>query len=435
MSKLQKKANTQSKDFKKIKTVGEITEYELKSNGLRVLHQQIPDTGVITTNLTYLVGSRDEQPGETGVAHMLEHMLFKPTRHDIARKSDGAAMNFERNVGVHLNANTWKDRTTYYFSYGREHFDKAVEIEAERMRDVVLSDKAFQPERTNVLSEFDMYNGNPHFVLSENMVSTAFMSHPYKHETLGFREDIEAYTVEKLQKFYNHFYRPNNAIMMIVGDVTAAEALNTISKHFKKLEAEPGVKQRPVIVEPKQEGIRRVEVIRPGITNILGLGFKYPAFPEQGWFETNIILKLLTEGSESILQKKFVDTGLAASIENSYSFSKDMDLATIFITLTNKINHEKAELLAKKLISELDEASIKKRLQPIITQMITDEIFSRDSSLNIAAELTEYVAAGNWETYYETEDILKKISVKDIKARLALLFANENLTIGNYKSI
>lgn len=435
MSKPQKKVSTPSKDFKKLSTVDGVTEYVLKSNGLRVLHKFIPDTGVVTTNLTYLVGSRDEQPGETGIAHMLEHMLFKPTKQDIARKTDSGAMNFERNVGVVLNANTWKDRTTYYFSYAKEHFARAIQIEAERMRDVVLTDKVFQPERTNVLSEFDMYNGDPHFALSVDMTCSAFISHPYGHETIGFREDIEAYTIEKLQRFYNHFYRPNNAVMMVIGDVDTTEALKVVSAHFKDHKPEPGVNIRPIINEPKQEGTRRVEIVRPGITNILAIGFKHPAFPEQGWFETNVILKLLTEGSESILQKKFVDAGLASSLTCSYSFSKDVDLATIFITLTNKANHQKAEVLARKLINELSEEVIKKRLKSIITQLVTDEIFSRDSSLNIAAELTEYVAAGDWETYGKTEDILNQITVKGVKARMIELFADSNLTIGNYRSI
>jgi zinc protease len=435
MSKPQKKANTLSRDFKEVAKVGDITEYVLKSNGLRVLHKYIPDTGVVTTNLTYLVGARDEETGETGIAHMLEHMLFKPTKQDLVRKTDGGAMNFERNVGVLLNANTWKDRTTYYFSYAKEHFARAIQIEAERMRDVVLTDKVFLPERTNVLSEFDMYNGNPNFVMSVNMTGSAFMSHPYRHETIGYREDIEAYTVDKLQKFYNHFYRPNNAVMMVIGDIEVKEALSTVAAHFKALEPEPGVNTRKKVVEPKQEGIRRVEVVRPGITNILGIGFKYPAFPEQGWFETMIILRLLTDGSESPLQKNLVDKGLASAIDNSYAFSKDVDLATIFITLTKKITHEKAELMVRKLIGEIDETIIKKRLKSIVTQMLTEEIFSRDSSLNIASELTEYVAAGDWKAYAGTEAILKKITTKDIKKRLSELFVDSNLTIGNYKSI
>jgi len=161
----------------------------------------MPDTGVVTSNITYKAGSRDEANGETGIAHMLEHMLFKPTTQDLKKNIDSSAMQLERETGCIINANTWKDRTTYFFSYPVEHFSRALQVEAERMQDVVITDKEFLPERGNVLSEFDMYNGDPHFALNVQMVCAAFHSHPYGHETIGFREDIERYTPAKLQRF------------------------------------------------------------------------------------------------------------------------------------------------------------------------------------------------------------------------------------------
>lgn len=434
MSKNQKTPNILSNKFKHIRSVADISEYELKSNGLRILYKNIPGTGVVTTNLTYLVGSRDEQAGETGVAHMLEHMLFKPTKFDLKNRTDAGAMKFEREVGPILNANTWCDRTTYYFSYGKEHFERAIKLEAERMREVVLSDKEFLPERTNVLSEFDMYNGDPQFTLSLGMSSVAFLSHPYGHETIGFREDIEAYTTEKLQKFYNHFYRPNNAVLMVIGDIQLKEATEAISESFVSILPEPDVKIRPIIVEPKQEGKRSLNITRPGTTNILAIGFKHPGFPSIGWHETMIALKLISDNTDSVLQKKLVDAGLASKVSASIAPLKDTSLGTIFITLTEKTNHLKMEQLALKLIREVDFDYIKNNLKTIITKTVSDEIFSRDSSLDIAAELTEYVSAGDWTSYYETEKILKAITPKNIKSRIDLLFAENSLTIGNYIS-
>jgi zinc protease len=434
MSKKLKTQNTLSSKFKHIKTVGDISEYELKSNGLRILYKNIPGTGVVTTNLTYLVGSRDEQAGETGVAHMLEHMLFKPTKFDLKNKTDAGAMKFEREVGPVLNANTWCDRTTYYFSYGKEHFVRAIKLEAERMREVVLSDKEFLPERTNVLSEFDMYNGDPHFALSLAMSSVAFLSHPYGHETIGFREDIEAYTTVKLQKFYNHYYRPNNAVLMVIGDIELNEAAEAISEYFGGLLPEPGVKIRPDIIEPKQEGKRTLDIKRPGTTNILAIGFKHPGFPTAAWHETMIALKLISDNADSVLQKKLVDTGLASKVSANIAPLKDASLGTIFITLTEKSDHQKMEKMALKLIKEVDFEYIKNNLKTIITKTVSDEIFSRDSSLDIAAELTEYVSAGDWTAYFETEKILKSITAKDIKSRIEKLFDENSLTIGNYIS-
>ncbi|HMO82926.1 MAG TPA: pitrilysin family protein [Candidatus Paceibacterota bacterium] len=434
MSKTLKKANTLSKSFRLIKTVGDISEYQLKANGLRVLYKNIPDTGVVTTNITYLAGARDEQNGESGLAHMLEHMLFKPTISDLNIKADASAMRFEREVGVVLNANTWKDRTTYFFSYGKEHFKRAIEIEADRMRNVVLTNKEFLPERTNVLSEFDMYNGDPKFALSVALVSAAFFSHPYGHETIGFREDIESYTIEKLQLFYNHYYRPNNAVLMVIGDIPLELALSTIADSFAHLEPEVSVETRSHITEPKQEGIRRINIERPGTTNILAIAVKHPGFPAAGWYETMIALKFLTDDVCSTLQKKLVDTGLASSIEVSQEPTKDTNIATLYITLTNKTTHTKMEELVLKIIREIDLKHIAKELPGYITKSLASEAFNRDSSLQIAAELTEFTAAGKWEEYFSVKENLNRITPKDIKQRLKSLFAEDQLTIGIYKS-
>ncbi len=423
-----------NKKFKHVKTVKDIKEYELNSNGLRILYKHIPDTEVISTNITYLVGARDEGVGETGIAHMLEHMLFKPTKFDLERKIDSGAMNFEREVGCILNANTWKDRTTYYFSYGKEHFKRALTVEAERMMDVILTDKEFQPERTNVLSEFDMYNGDPKFALSVAMVSAAYFSHPYGHETIGFREDIEAYDTEKLQNFYSRYYRPNNATLMVVGDIDLETALKEIAKTFSHLKPEPKVNERLVIKEPKQEGVRRIEINRPGTTNILAIGAKHGGFPSKDWFETAVIFDLLTEGKNSLLQKSLVDTGLASEVSHSLEPTRDNNLGLIFVTLTKKIDHAEMEKQIKKIIAKISTADIKQQLKTIIARSVTSEIFHRDSSLDIVGELTEYVASGDWSAYFDTEKTLKSITTKDIKQRLLTMFADDNLTIGVYKS-
>ena len=423
------------KKFKLLKTIQDISEYELKTNGLRVLYKQVEGTGVITTNITYLVGARDEAVGETGIAHMLEHMLFKPTKQDKKNKHEASSMKFEREVGAILNANTWKDRTTYYFSYGKEHFTRVLKLEAERMRDVLLTDAEFQPERTNVLSEFDMYNGEPEFALSVAMVSTAYLSHPYGHETIGFREDIERYTVEKLQRFYNHFYRPNNATLMVVGDVDLKTALDKVAEAFGDLEPEPGVKIRPEVVEPKQEGVRRVEIVRPGNKNLLVFGLKHGGFPTEEWFESMIALKLLAGGSDGLLQKALVDTGLASSVSYAQEPTKDNNLAMLTITLSSKMNHQEMEKVVLALIAEIKVDWLKKHLKPVVTKSINSELFARDSSLDIVGELTEYVAAGNWSAYFETEATLRKITVKKIQNRLVKMFDPQSLTIGIYKSI
>jgi zinc protease len=434
MSKKKTLSATPSKHFIELSRSHDIVEYKLKDNGLRVLYKNIPDTGVVTTNITYLVGARDEASGETGIAHMLEHMLFKPTEFDKIKRQESAATLFDREVGPLMNANTWRDRTTYYFSYNSEHFERAVKIEAERMREVILSDKEFIPERTNVLSEFDMYNGDPHFALSVALYCTAFYSHPYGHETIGFREDIEAYTSAKLQKFYDHFYRPNNAVLMVIGDIDESVALETIYHEFNHIEAEPEVEKRPWIIEPKQEGIRRIDIKRPGTVSILAIAAKHEGFPSKAWFTTMFAIKVLAGNPNSVLNKKFVDTGLVSHIISSVEPTKDINLATLSFTLSPKTTHQKLEEQVLRAILSVTEADIKKQHKALIAKTLSDELFSRDSSVDIAAELTEYVSSGDWTAYNRTKSILEGITPKDIKNELSRLFDSNNLTIGTYSS-
>jgi len=414
-----------------VKEYKDIKEYRLQ-NCLTVLYKNIEGTGVVTTNITYKAGARNENIGETGIAHMLEHMLFKPTKQDLKKKIDSGAMQFERETGCILNANTWKDRTTYFFSYPKEHFTRALQIEAERMHDVVLSDKEFQPERGNVLSEFDMYFGDPHFALSVSMVSTAFVCHPYGHETIGYREDIEAYTTQKLQNFYEKFYDPSNATLMVVGDIEEKEALSEVARIFGSLKTNGSVSHKPGIKEPKQEGLRRIEIERQALSNVVGFGVKHEGFPSKEWFTTMLLFAILTDGPDSLLYKKLVDTGLSSKIDTVLEPTEEQNLGIIFVTLSKKATHEKIEKLVFEAIEALTEKNIAVQYKKIQQKILTEELVGRESSLKIAMELTEYVSAGAWERFFDTEAIIKEIKAKDIVAQAKVLFQKKHMTIGRF---
>lgn len=422
-----------SAKLRKIKQTHGVTEYVLTTNDLHVLYMERPLTGVVTSDIVYFVGSRDEARGETGLAHMFEHMLFKPTYFDIARKTDSGATCFERETGINFNANTWKDRTSYYFSYPKEHFDRALLVEAERMHGLVLTNKEFKPEQGNVLSEFDMHAGNEHFLLSVQMMAAAFESHPYGHETIGFREDIEDYTIEKLDAFYRKYYAPNNATLIIVGDVNEREMKRTVLKHFAKLEKSKTLQKRLVFREPIQEGNRTVTVQRPSTIQLYAVGLKHDAFPTKSWFEAMIIADMLTGGSDSILHKKLIDTGLASSAECMLEPSREANLAILFITLTQKCTHEKMSAILRKIIDAITVESMAPYLKKTLAKTLTSEQFTRENSLGFVSELVEYVSADAWEKFFESEKILSSITPMDIKTRLHKLFDESQLTIGNFK--
>jgi zinc protease len=307
-----------------------------------------------------------------------------------------------------------------------------LQIEAERMHDVVLSDAEFQPERGNVLSEFDMYFGDPQFALSVAMVATAFHCHPYGHETIGFREDIEQYTTETLQAFYDTFYDPSNATLMIIGDIKEKEALNEAARIFGGLKTRGVQKKQKTIGEPKQEGLRRVEIERDALSNVIGFGVKHEGFPSTEWFTTMLALAILTDGPDSILYKKLVDTGLSPKIETALEPTSEMNMAILFVTLSKKATHEKIEKIVFDAVSELTPQNITLAYKKIQQKILTDELIGRESSLKIAMELTEYVSADAWEKFFETESIIKGITPKDIVAKLQTLFDKKTMTIGRF---
>lgn len=433
MSKKQKTTLSASKNtgYTFIKEYKTIRCFTLE-NGLTVLYMERKDTGVITTNITYKVGARDERVGETGIAHMLEHMLFKPTADDIKRKVNSGAMQFERETGCVLNANTWKDRTTYFFSYPKQYFERALQTEAERMHGVVISDKEFLPERNNVLSEFDMYFGDPHFALSVDMLCSAFYSHPYGHETIGFREDIEGYTLQMLKDFYNRFYDPSNATLTIIGDIEETEALNATVNAFGHLSTNGGVIRNIEAIEPKQEGLRRVSIERDSKTNIVAFGIRHAGFPKKDWVVTQLLASILTEGPESILYTKLIDTGLATKIEMSIEPTRDRNLSVLYVTLTKKATHSQIESLVFDTIKNITAKDIASLYKKVQQHIITSEIFGRGSSLAITRELTEYVSADSWEDYFNTESILKSITTQDIVTAAHTLFLKKNMVIGHF---
>jgi zinc protease len=410
-----------------------ISEFVLKTNGLRVLHHERKGTGVVTTNITYFVGSRDESRGETGSAHMLEHMLFKPTIHDMKRGDDqGESMRFETETGCIINANTWKDRTTYYYSYPKSYTERAIKIESERMNGVVLTDESLAPERNNVLSEYDMYNGDPYFALSVAMAGAAIHSHTYGHETIGHREDIESYNASILDNFYKRYYRPDNAILMIVGDIDEKTALTLVKKYFTTTPKPHDLIPRLNLNEPKQEGLRRTSVERPSEMNIVSLGIKHPGFPSNDWYTVSCLFDVLTTGPESVLHRALVDTGLASSVEGSLEPTKEENLGSITITLAKDVTHANIEEKVLSIIRELNTKTITPLLKNIKARMLTDELFARDNSLRIVAELTEYASAGDWTYFNKTPDIINSITPVMVQKAAGDYFKSKNMTIGYF---
>ena len=410
----------------------DFAEYQLKQNGLRVIHCELPGTGVVTSNLTYHVGSRDEARGKTGLAHMLEHMLFKPTAADRAARLTAGADRFESETGCLLNANTSRDRTTYYFSYPQEHLDRALAVEADRMQGVVITDENFAPERNNVLSEFDMYFSEPQFVLALRMSGVTFHSHPYGHEVIGFRDDIERYTAADLRDFYTTYYRPDNATLTIIGDVPRRTALLAVKRHFRDLPRSSEAIPRVHITEAPPEGQRTVTIRRPSTQNLLAVGIRHAGFPNAAWYRALVGLTVFADGPESVLEHALVDTGYASGIELMLEPSTDENLAIIFITLAPGVTHETVLARIEQERAALTTGAIKARVRKTVARLLTEDAITRVSSLACASELTEYIAAGSWSSFLDAPALLTAITPRAVVRDLTTGLESKRLTVGYF---
>ena len=223
--------NSKNKNFDFIKTSGDIDEFILSKNGLRVLLLEDHSAPVTTLMVTYHVGSRNEAIGYTGSTHLLEHLMFKGSKN--YNKEKGTAIWTElQSIGAQINATTWNDRTNYFEVVPSEHLEKAIAIESDRMRYAFLKDEDRQPEMTVVRNEFERGENSPFDVLDKNIWATAYQAHPYHHSTIGWKSDIENVSTERLKEFYNTYYWPNNATVTIIGDIDKNNSLNLVNEYF-----------------------------------------------------------------------------------------------------------------------------------------------------------------------------------------------------------
>ncbi len=398
------------KPFKIIARRDNVTEYELIANGLRVILVPILGSETVTTNLVYHVGSQHEAQGQSGLAHMLEHMLFKPTR------TEGLAWKKLENVGAVLNASTWLDRTNYYFHLPKIYLDQMLAVEADRMRNVQLDDAEFKPEQANVLSEYEMYNSQPEIALDWNLVATAFQAHGYKHDTIGWRGDIEAFTTLSLADFYNRHYWPDQATLIIAGGFNQRTTLTSIFKHFGLIPRSSSGRPMPAVVEPVQEGIRRLTLERETPLRLFVCAFKAPSFSHSDWTTLNLALNHLTLGETSVLYERLVSKKLATSVEAHLFPTLDPYLATISISTTEKASYDTIERIVMEAVRELRDTPLATRTLNVLKMYdYTHELVGRDGDLAVASQLGEYVASGNWQRYFDRLIEINAVTPKAVK--------------------
>ena len=411
--------------FVHVKTVGNIDEYTLKSNGLQVLLLPEHSSPTLTFMVTYRVGSRNEVTGTTGATHILEHLMFKGTAQRNRAKGNNVDQLLER-TGARYNATTWLDRTNYYATMGSEHLASVVAMEADRMRNLRLLDSDRQPEMTVVRNEYERGENSPFMALYKEIYHTAFVAHPYHHSTIGHRSDIEKVKIEQLRAFYDTFYWPNNATVTIVGDFQPKDALALVKKSFGVYPKSPKPIPALYTEEPPQDGPRRLVVKRPGELGVVAIAHKITQATHPDYAAIALLSAILADGKNSRLYQAITDKNMSTGVSADVGYNADPSLHLLFLPLAPGIRHEDVEKVAWQEIERLKKDGVSaQELQAAVAKTLADAAFERDGSFAVAGRLNESIAVGDWSLYYRLEEATRKVTLQDIQ-RVASRYFNED---------
>jgi len=415
-------------------------EKHLLDNGLTVLLKESHVAPVTTFWVWYRVGSRNEVPGITGIAHFSEHMLFKGSK---AFPKDLVHKEIARNGGVR-NAYTWLDFTTFFETLPADRIDLGLRIEADRMVNALFDPEEVSRERTVIISERQGAENQPTFLLGEEVVGTAFRVHPYHHDTIGDMCDLETISREQLWRHYQTYYGPSNAIAVAVGDFQAPEMLARIEELFGPIRSrsDPPAVNRP---EPPQRGERRVALEGPGSTAYLQASYHGPAAGDPDFFPMAILSSILTGASgmsiigaappnrTSRLYRALVEEGLAASVSGSLWPMVDPYLYDITATVrAGRTLDDVEEALDAEMDRILAEPISEIELQTAIKQSKAQFAYSSESVTNQGLWLGFASVVSDITWFEGFLDSLAAVTVDDVTRVADTYLRERNRTVGHY---
>ena len=413
-----------------VRKVGPISEYRLESNGLQILLLPEKSAPVVTFMVTYRVGSRNEVTGTTGATHLLEHLMFKGTEKYDRSKGTGFDQVLER-VGAETNATTWLDRTNYFATVPTNALPLLVEVEADRMRNLALREDDRRPEMVVVRNEFERGENDPRNALDKELWSAAFQAHPYHHDTIGWRSDIEKVPIAKLREFYDTFYWPDNATVTVIGDFEPAMALAEIRKHYGAIPKSPRPIPQIYTEEPAQTGPRRVMVQRGGELGVVAVAHKIPPATHADWPAVQVFSAILTAGKTSRCYRALTDKNLTAEVNGQLGFNHDPSLHITTAELTPGTKHEDVE---HRLVSEIErikrDGVTPAEVLTAVAKMLAERAFARDGTFAQAEQINECIAVADWTLYVSLEEKFKAVTPKDIKRIANAYFVEKHSVTG-----
>jgi zinc protease len=364
-------------------------------NGLRVLLQEDHRSPVASFQVWYRVGSRDERVGLTGLSHYLEHMMFKGT----PTYGPRVLSKLVEAVGGQDNAFTSRDVTAYHVSVAADQLDLVLELEADRMRHLLLDPREVEAERKVVMEERrTRTEDDPVGALAELFNTVAFVAHPYRLPTIGFAQDIERLTAGDLRVWYDAYYRPNNAIVAVVGDFRATEILAKIRTRFEGIPRGPDP-PRVAVVEPEQHGERRVWLRKEAQLPVVFAGYPAPNHRSDDAHALEVLSTVLSGGRTSRLYRRLVyEERLALEAGGDYSrLTLDPDTFTFYVTVLPERTVEEAERALTAEVERLrTELVSEEELQRAKNQVEAAYLFSQDSVSNRSASLARHELLGSW---------------------------------------
>lgn len=416
--------------FQLVRRDGDVTEYRLTANDLGVLLMEDHSAPVLTLMITYRVGSRNEVTGTTGATHLLEHLMFKGSKNFHAGNGRGFDTVMDAIGGIN-NATTSYDRTNYFENLPSDQLDLALELEADRMRGLLLREEDRQPEMTVVRNEFERDENDPASALTKELFGTAYLAHPYHHPVIGWRSDIEKVSIAKLREFYDTFYWPNNATLTLIGDFKSDAALALIRKRFSAIPRSPHPIPEVYTEEPAQTGQRRVTVRRPGEVGVVALGFKAPPATHGDHAALEVLAAILGEGKTSRLYRALIDSNLAISADAGQEFLRDPNLFLVLSMLAPGATHAQVETALVTEIEKIKKDGVTpEEVSRAISKLLARNAYARDGSYAIASQINEPIAVGDWGLYFRVPAAIKAVTPLDVLRVAQTYFLESQSTVG-----
>ncbi|MBI5768773.1 MAG: insulinase family protein [Verrucomicrobia bacterium] len=411
---------------KKIATVEGITEYQL-DNGLRLLLYPDQSQSRVSVNMTVLVGSRHEGYGETGMAHLLEHLVFKGTpRHPLVPKA-------LQEHGAVFNGSTNDDRTNYYETLAAtdENLEFAIDLEADRLVNSFVRRDDLLSEMTVVRNEFERGENSASRVLSQRISAVAYEWHNYGKSTIGNRSDIERVPIENLRAFYQKFYQPDNVVLVLAGKFDEAKALGFVQKHFGAIPRPARKLPATWTEEPVQDGERTVTLRRVGVNSAVGLAYHIPAGPHEDTAALQVLASALNARPSGRLYKALIESKKATS---AAAFSSRQHDPSLFMASADVARDGSVDEVRDVLLATIEGAGATdfsaEEVNRAKQQILKQRELSATDTAQIGISLSEWAAQGDWRLYFLYRDRIEQVTPEAVRTVAKRYFKQSNRTVG-----